>query len=305
MDIFIEQLSPKEWERFCARMLRYHYGANNFWEVPDADQGDLGLEFFAIDGTLYQCYYPDKNADMAAYKKKVQTKIREDLKKLKTNESDIEKLLDGVVNKVKRWVLLIPDYKSKELIKYCNTKKKELLQDPTAFIDVNDFQVKIETSESYPDGALFAKGVHAKTVDIPLIEVTETEKTIWQEGNTEFSTNIERKSNTFMGENATRFKDTVVKKYIQIERFLDDLRINYPDLHEQIEDSARAQLEKMRNNSLFEDALDKEFVSNVLKSNEHAFSKHAQFMSDTNMESLSFGYLSKWLAECFMDFSDE
>tara|TARA_R110001592_G_scaffold138511_5_gene357727 strand:- start:29301 stop:29525 length:225 start_codon:yes stop_codon:yes gene_type:complete len=38
MDIFIEQLSPKEWEKFCARMLRYHYGVNNFWEVPDAEK---------------------------------------------------------------------------------------------------------------------------------------------------------------------------------------------------------------------------------------------------------------------------
>lgn len=83
MDIFIEQLTAKGWEGFCARMLRHHYGANNFWEVPDADRGDLGLEFFTIDGTIFQCYYPDKNAYMAAYKKKVQNKIGDDLKKLK------------------------------------------------------------------------------------------------------------------------------------------------------------------------------------------------------------------------------
>lgn len=305
MDIFIEQLTPKEWEMFCARMLRYHYGANNFWEVPDEDRGDFGLEFFTIDGTLYQCYYPDKNADMSAYKKKVQDKIREDLKKLKTNEDGIEKILDGIVVKVKRWVLLIPEMKSKELIKYCNTKKKQLLQDPPAFIDTDNFQAKIDTSASYPDGELFAKQVHAKTVDIPLIQVTDTEKAVWQARNTQFSANIERKSDTFMGKNSTRFKDNVVKKYIQIERFLDELRENYPDLHELVEDSARAQLEKIRDDSLFQDALDKAFVSNVIKGNEKAFSKHASYMSDTNMQSLSFGYLSKWLAECFMDFSNE
>ncbi len=305
MDIFIEQLTPKEWEGYCARMLRFHYVSNNFWDVPDTDRGDLGLEFFTIDGTLFQCYYPDKNVDMAAYKKKVQNKIRGDLKKLKTNEGEIAKLLDGVVVKVKRWVLLIPEMKSKDLIKYCNTKKKALLKDPPAFIDTDDFQVKIDTADSYPDGALFAKQIHAKTVDIPLAEVTDTEKAIWKEGHTEFSANIERKSDTFMGEKATRFKDNVVKKYIQIEKFLDNLRENYPDLHELVEDSARAQLEKIRNESLFEDALDKQFVSNVVKGNEQAFSKHAKFMSDSNMQSLSFGYLSKWLAECYMDFSDE
>lgn len=305
MDIFIEQMTPKDWEWFCSRMLRYHYGANNFWEVPDADQGDSGLEFFAIDGTLYQCYFPDKNADMAAYKRKIQKKIRDDLKKLKKNEDEITKLLDGAVFKVKRWILLVPEMKSKELIKYCNTKKIELLKDPPAFIDVDDFQVKIDTSDCYPDGAIFAKQNHAKAVDIPLIEVTNTEKAIWQESNIEFSANIERKSDALMGEKSERFKDNVVKKYIQIEKFLDDLRENYPDLHELVEDSARAQLEKIRDNSLFEDALDKEFVNNVRKGNEQAFSKHAKFMSDTNMQSLSFGYLSKWLAECYMDFSNE
>src|SRR5690606_22626465 len=125
----------------------------------------------------------DKNADMAAYKKKVQKKIRDDLKKLKTNEEEILKLIDGAVLKVKRWILLVPEMKSKDLIKYCNAKKKELLKSPPDFIDVEDFQVKIDTSDCYPDGALFAKQIHAKTVDIPLIKVTDTEKAIWQEGN--------------------------------------------------------------------------------------------------------------------------
>lgn len=305
MDIFVEQLTAKGWEEFCARMLRYHYGANNFWEVPDADQGDLGLEFFTIDGAIFQCYYPDRNADMAAYKKKIQKKIRDDLKKLKENEKEIGEIFDGIVIKVNRWVLLVPEMKSKELIKYCNAKRKELLQSPPAFIDLNDFQVKIDTAECYPDGALFAKQTHAKAIDIPLMEVTEYEKSIWRAGNTEFSANIERKSNAFMAEKAEFFKDAVTRKYIQIEKFLDDLRENYPDLHDLIENSALAQLEKIENDSLFENALDKGFVKNVVRSNEQAFSKYGQYMSDRNMQSLSFGYLSKWLAECFMGFSDD
>ena len=45
MATYAEKLLPKEWEAFCAIMLRYHYKAENFWEVPDEDTGDLGLEF--------------------------------------------------------------------------------------------------------------------------------------------------------------------------------------------------------------------------------------------------------------------
>lgn len=300
---YIENLSPKEWEAFCAIMLRYHYTSKNFWEVPDEDQGDLGLEFFTIDGTLFQCYYPDLNVNMAAYKKKIQKKIREDLNKLEKYESEISALLDDIT--VKQWVLIIPEMKSKDLIKYCNKKKKEMLKKNLSFIDSISFQVKIETSASFPEGELFAKGIYSKAIDIPLAEVTATDKAAWQQGNSEFSANIERKSNALIGNKSEPFQDRVVTKYIQIEKFLDQLREDHPDLHELVEDSARAQLESMKDESLLQDSLDKEFVKNIVKSNSDSFSKHSKFMSDKNMQSLSFGYLSKWLAECYMDFKND
>ena len=122
MSTFIENLSPKEWEAFCAIMLRHHYTQKNFWEVPDEDQGDLGLEFYTIDGTLFQCYYPDLNTDMTTYKKKIQSKIREDLKKLEVNEKEIKALLDEII--INQWILLIPKMKSKDLNKVLQRKEE-------------------------------------------------------------------------------------------------------------------------------------------------------------------------------------
>lgn len=303
MSPYIENLVPEEWESFCAIMLRYHYQAKNFWEVPDQDKGDLGLEFFAIDGTLFQCYCPDQYTDMAGYKEKIQKKIREDLKKLQKNESQIAQLLDDI--KATHWVLVIPVLKSKDLITYCNKKRKEVLSQNLSFIDPDSFGVKIETASSYPDGELFAKSVYAKAIDIPLVEVSAQDKAAWQKDNSEFSGNIARKSTALMGQESASFQDRVVTKYIQIEKFLDQLREDHPDLHELVEDSARAQLEKMKDDALFQDNLDKHFVKDVVNSNSSAFSKHSKFMSEKNMQSLSFGYLSKWLAECFMDFTNE
>lgn len=303
MNSYVENLSPKEWEEFCEIMLRYHFTQKNFWVVPDEDQGDLGLEFFTANGILFQCYYPDSNTDLKTYKGKIQKKIREDLKKLKKNEKDISILLDGIT--INQWVLLIPELSSKELIKYCHKKKKEVIEENLSFIDASAFRVKIETAKSFPDGQLFAQNISSKAIDIPLIEVTAQDKQVWHQGNSEFSSNIVRKSNALMGTKAETFQNTVVTKYIQIEKFLDQLREEHPDLHDLIEDSARARLENMQEESLFEDELDKGFVQQVVKSNEVAFTKHSKFMSDKNMQSLSFGYLSKWLAECYMDFDSE
>jgi len=299
MSSFVDNLSPKEWEAFCEIMLRQHYGAKNFWSVPDDDGGDLGLEFYTIDGTLFQCYCPDKGVDMASYKKKIQKKIREDLKKLKTNEIKIAKMIDDVT--VHQWVLLTPEFKSKDLIGYCNTKKREVIAENITYINNDEFLVKVETADSYPDGKLYAQGVYSKAIDIPLLSISEVEKDAWKDGNTEFSGNVVRKSVALMGESSEGFQNEIFTKYIQMEKFLDQLREEHPDLYEMIEDTARAQLENMREDAFFS-AKDKGFVKSIVDDNKSAFSKHSEFMSEKNVQSLSFGYLSKWLAQCYMDF---
>ncbi|MEW8152017.1 MAG: hypothetical protein AB2810_17885 [Candidatus Thiodiazotropha endolucinida] len=300
MASFIDNMSPKEWEAFCEIMLRHHYGAKNFWPVPDQDAGDLGLEFFTVDGTLFQCYYPEHGIEMKVYKQRIQKKIRDDLKKLKENESDISELLDEIV--INQWVLLTPENRSKDLIKYCNKKKKEVIKQNITYIDNNNFIVKIETADTYRDGMLFAQSVYSSAIDIPLMEVTDEEKAKWLSGNSTFSNNIERKSDSLMGASSGRFKEKVVERYIQIDRFLEQLRDDHPDLYQLIEDSARAQLESMQEASIFADDVDSGFVQKIVEDNKQAFTKHSKFMSDKNMQSLSFGYLSKWLAECYMDF---
>jgi hypothetical protein len=299
MGTMIDNMTPKEWEKFCEKMLRQHFGSRNFWPVPDEDGGDLGLEFFTSDGTIFQCYYPDKDADMKTYKKKVQDKINTDLGKLEKNKSEIQIMLDNIV--IDQWILLIPKLKSKDLLKYCNKKKKEVILKNISYINNAKFQVKIETADSYPNGKLFAQSVCSKPVAIPFELVSDREKEIWKESNSEFFSNINRKSKKLMPSRSEKFQNVVLGKYIQIEKFLDQLREEYPDLLENIEDTARAQRESMQEESCFSDCNDL-FVEKVLDRNKSAFSKHSIYMSDENLQSLSFGYLSKWVAECFMDF---
>jgi len=300
MDSFVQQLSPKEWESFCEVMLRQHFKSKNFYPIPDQDGGDLGIEFYTTTGTIFQCYYPEQGIEMKEYKKRVQKKINDDLKKLAANEKEIAKLLGGVI--IDHWVLLIPENRSKDLIAYCRKKEKEIVAHNLSYIDNENFTVKIETAESYSAAKLYAQGVYAKAVNIPLSEITEEEKEFWKEDNSEFSGNISRKSNAIVGPTSEPFQNKVVTKYIQIERLMDRLRADYPDLHNLIEDSARAQLENMQEGAVLEPDIDDDFIKRILKDNEEAFKKYSDYMSDRNVQSLSFGFLSRWLAECYMDF---
>lgn len=303
MSSYTDNMTEKEWEAFCEIMLRNHYGQPNFWSVPDKDSGDFGIEFYTADGTIFQCYYPDLSVDMRKYKQKIQTKINDDLKKLKEYEAGIGGMLGDI--KVKQWVLLTQELKSKDLLVYCNKKKKETLAEDISYISDDAFQVKIETADSFPEGKLFAQNMYLKTINIPLWEVTEIDKSLWKGGNAEFSGNIVRKSNAMMGEDSDKFQDRIVTKYIQIDKFLDQLREDHPDLHNQIEDSARAQLESMQDESMLESDFDKEFVKKIIGSNKEAFEKYSKYLSDNNKQSLSYGFLSKWIAECYMDFVNE
>jgi len=303
MSSYTDDMTEKEWEVFCEIMLRHHYGQSNFWSVPDEDSGDFGIEFYTADGTIFQCYYPNLSVDMKKYKQKIQKKINDDLKKLKKYEKGIGGMLGDI--KVKQWVLLTQEMKSKDLLTYCNKKKKETLAEGISYISDKKFQVKIETADSFPTGKLFAQNMYLKTIDIPLFEVSDSERTLWKGGNAEFSGNIVRKSDAMMGESSDKFQDRIVTKYIQIDKFLDKLREDHPDLHNQIEDSARAQLESMQDESILESDFDKKFVQKIVDSNKEAFEKYSKYLSDNNKQSLSFGFLSKWIAECYMDFVNE
>lgn len=300
---YIKNIDPKEWEDFCGKILRYVYTVKNIWEVPDNDKGDLGIEFFSADGTIFQCYYPDLNIDLPTYKRKIQNKIRNDLKKLSMNKAAIEKLLDGI--EINQWVLLLPEkLRSKDLISYCGRQKKKVIEAQIPYIDNDTFIVKIESPESYPDATAYALGLHENIIDIPLTNVSEEDKATWQDENTEFASNINRKSDAIMGANSDQFKDQVVRRYIQVDKFLEHLRDEHPDIHELVENSALAQLEKMGDDAAMQDVLNKSFMRRIIESNEEAFAKHSKYLSDTNKGSLPFGYVSKWLAECYMDFKN-
>lgn len=291
-----DSFSPKQWEQFCETMIRRHYGADNFYTVPDQDEGDLGIEFFTVNGDLFQCYRPEPGVEMKVYKQRVKNKIYEDLAKLKTYQTEISALLDDIV--IKRWILLIPENKSKDFIAYCNKKGKDVKSDGLPFIHSTDFRVKVETADSYPHAKAYALSCSDSLISIPVEQVGDLEQQIWAETNSTFMSNIAKKSDAILGATNDRFNHLVVTKYIQIQRLLDQLRSDYPELYILIEDSARAQLEHVATASVIEANWDQQFLKKVVAENKEAFAKYAKQLSDSNLELISFGYLSKWLAEC-------
>jgi hypothetical protein len=47
---------PKDWENRVLQLIRERHGSDNVVRIPDKDRGDLGLEAYTYDGSVYQCY---------------------------------------------------------------------------------------------------------------------------------------------------------------------------------------------------------------------------------------------------------
>jgi hypothetical protein len=300
-DIFFNYDGIK-WEIFCERMMRHHYTQPYFTSVPATDRGDCGLEFFTRDGSIFQCYFPDPKYSMSEYKKHVQTKIRTDLKKLKTYENQIHDFLDDIV--IKQWVLLIPNNKTKDLITYCNTKKREIIKENIAFIDNDNFTVKIETAESYPSSKNFALKYSDELIHINTKEINENILSDFKDST--FEKNIKRKSN-YISKKPEIFSKNMTAKYLNITTYLEELRFTFPDTYQEIEECGRTLLSKMQDMIEIEEIEpDNKFIQAVKTQNEIQInSLFGTIISKYNRDELPYGLISKWIAECNMDFYDE
>ena len=296
---FKDNLDGPAWELYCEKVLRREFSFKNFVAIPHHDRGDHGLEFYTYCGIIFQCYRPDPSYSMEEYKKKVKSKITTDLKKLKKYESQISDLLGGTI--IKQWVLMIPENKSRELIKHCKKKEKDIVKVNISFIDNDAFKVQVETDDSFPSSARYARAYMDDVIDLTPEEPITVDAEAWKESNSTFYGNLCRKTEK-LGSNVEGIRDDLIKKYITVQRLLDAYRDEFPDLYDDLYNQAAANLEEIRNENLFIKSPTNEILSKLLTKNREMISLVKQKISLSNKEVISSGFIAQWLAECNMDF---
>src|SRR5438552_3019751 len=96
----------EEWQSYCVTLVQARHGSSNVQQIPDRVRGDCGIEFFSINGCLYQCYAPEEVSDVAKAASGMKAKAQRDLAKLNKYSDDISKILQSL--KANRWILLCP-----------------------------------------------------------------------------------------------------------------------------------------------------------------------------------------------------
>lgn len=102
------------WQSYALQLVQRRHSPQNVQIVPDRVRGDAGIEFFSIDGCVYQCYAPEEVGDTSKAASAMKAKGSRDLQKLVNNQQTIAGILQKV--KIKRWILLCPFLDDKDVI---------------------------------------------------------------------------------------------------------------------------------------------------------------------------------------------
>lgn len=135
-----------EWQAHALRLVQVRHGAQNVQIVPDKVRGDAGLEFFTLDGCLYQCYAPEEVADVRKAASGMKAKASRDLKKLEKNKTVIASLLQSI--KAKRWILLCPFLDDKQVIVFVRKLAEKLKLEQLEFL-AEDFEALVHSQEDF------------------------------------------------------------------------------------------------------------------------------------------------------------
>lgn len=134
------------WERLCQLVFKRKFTEEGYTHIP-ATPGDYGLEGFTkTTGWGYQCYCPEKVYPPKDLYERQRDKITTDLKKLQSNEVDLEKVLGAT--KLRRWHLVTPIIAHNDLIKHAQTKEAEV-RGWNLSILAPDFQVLVHDADHY------------------------------------------------------------------------------------------------------------------------------------------------------------
>ena len=137
-------LAADEWQAYAHKIVQLRHRAENVQAVPDRVRGDAGIEFFSLDGCLYQCYAPEEAADTAKAASAMKAKATRDLKKLEKNQEFIKRLLPSI----KRWILLCPFLDDKSVVAHVRAKGAELRAACPSLLR-DDFEALVQSQEDF------------------------------------------------------------------------------------------------------------------------------------------------------------
>ncbi len=291
------------WQRYGLVLAQARHGAQNVQRVPDKVQGDGGLEFFTLDGCLYQCYAPEEPDNTAKSSSAMKQKATRDLRKLLENKEFLCKLLKGL--NFDRWILLCPFLDDKSVISHVRQKGAEVCGLGLPFLSPNfealvqsqdDFALEIARLREMPIGpelrvaAPTEQAIEAREA-MPLV-VTLDDK-------------LKRAFPTVSDAKRITIRRNYVRHHINRENTLTSLRNEHPTLWERAWQTINAEESRLEMLGAAGASAPSARLEESLNRIENGLKRDLPHVAQATISEISTGTLSDWLMRCPLDFDCE
>lgn len=214
------------WEQLCQNAFKRKYEAEGYQQIP-ASPGDFGLEgYTSSTGKGFQCYCPDSHYERQELYRKQRDKITTDLKKLKTYEADLKRILGTTV--LKWWVFVTPEYTQNELIAHARKKEDEVRSLSLSILSP-EFRILIHDASNYEHEI---QQITTSVFNKLSISIESEKKIPPIEEPEQYEANIERKSGIMLAhksghpnyqQSISRLCETTRKSFLESDIFFEKI----------------------------------------------------------------------------------
>lgn len=303
-----KEWKEKEWQTHINAILTVHHHCDGqtYHSVADKVQGDGGLEGFSSNGHGYQCYCDQGSVSTADRTRKQKEKITEDLKKLETNQAFWEAMFQGI--KLKRWVLVVPVYEDKAVLKHARERAAELKKKKLPFLH-SAFQADVCTDkDGFPiayqkvvEGGATRINVSPGSVDVTTVQAFVQQEPV-------FVQNMDRKTKLAAAKNPAaspvNLRNQLLSYYLKGSNILKSLEQDVPAVHEKIVTFTSEQTDSI---SIESQVLGDEAgprLTATRKELSKSLASIATSLDETTINILAWCTVAGWLGECPLDFSE-
>lgn len=295
--------SPEEWQERIILLLKRRYGATGFQEIPDRDRGDYGLEGFARDGSAYQCYAAEEPLSTKDLYNKQRIKINKDLNTFKDKQTDLLKIFGPT--KISCWILLVPRWESKDLLKYAEKKATEIRNANLPCV-ADDFYVHIATEENFAVERRLLLDVGLANIQVDPDEFETATGEDWSEENDGLVKTLDRKIeilNPGLDKNEKlQLRGKFIRHYIEGQNVLEKLHSKYSDLYVAVKRLKTNRKKFLETSSRIPTGTSADTFNRALSEFKNELTDEVKGLSNNTIETLSYEAVSDWLLRCPLDF---
>ncbi|WP_198087302.1 hypothetical protein [Variovorax sp. E3] len=273
--------------------------------MPSKDRGDAGIEGFSITRReAFQCYGCEEPISTQERYDKQRDKMTGDVKKFIENTEALSRLFQPSL-KMKRWVLFVPWFDSKEIVAHAAKKTREVIAAKLPYVD-SDFRVMVVQESSFSVARDQLLSTTPEGLKFQQTSVSEEEIGAWCSSNDGFVGVLKDKLSRLPTLQNDAKRDTLVlsilKWYLAGQELLERLR-DYPEVYEKVM-ATKSHREEFLALSCLDGEASNGNLSETLKSFKNELQREVAELHSFSAQHLAAEAVADWLMRCPLTFPE-